>query len=96
MNSEEFLKRSDEILETIWCWESLEDEALKLYCLIHRCKTHVSKDGEDFISRKYLIEKTGRLINKTPIILDEDGCRMFCALKIQREIDRGSISDSKE
>ncbi len=83
MDSEEFLRKADEILETICCLGSIEDEALKLYCLIHRCKANVVKDGEEYIHRSYLIEKISRLVERVPIILDTDGQRMFCALKIK-------------
>jgi hypothetical protein len=84
MSNEEFLKRAGEIVETINCWESLEDEALKLFCLFSRCRTQVY-EGQEFVHINYVREKIFNLLIKHPIILDSDGARMFCTMKIEKE-----------
>lgn len=84
MKSEEFLKRADEILENITCWNSFEDEMLKLFCLFSKCRTHVY-EGQEFVHVNYVREKIFNLLIKHPIILDRDSSKMFCTMKIERE-----------
>lgn len=84
LNSEEFLKRAEEILETISCWNSLDDEVLKLYCLFSRCATH-KVDGQEMVNVNYVREKIFNLLIKHPTILSCDAARTFCTMKIEKE-----------
>lgn len=57
------------------------DGVLKLYSLFSCCLANVKQDGEDFLSRHYLLEKTERVIKGIPIILDSEGSKFYESLK---------------
>lgn len=85
MESEEYLKRSQEIIDNSNCWEGLEIEVMKLFVLFTRCEA-IEKDGEeDLLVRRYVVEKTSRLLHGIPIILDDDGARMYASLRLAWE-----------
>lgn len=57
------------------------DGILKLYSLFSCCLANVKQDGEDFLSRHYLLEKTERVIRGIPIVLDSEGSKFYESLK---------------
>ncbi len=84
MTNEELLKRTDEILETITCWNSLEDEVMKLFCLFSTCCT-TKHEGQELVNINYVREKIFNILIKHPILLDSQGKRKFCLMKIEKE-----------
>lgn len=84
MTNEELLKRTDEILENICCWENIEDEVLKLFCLFSNCYT-VKHEGQELVNVNYVREKIFNILIKHPILLDSSGKRQFCLMKIEKE-----------
>lgn len=78
-NLDEEESMNDEILETISCFVSIEDELLKLYCLVSCAIGH--GDDKDFLHRNYLKEKISRILAHKPLIIDSSAKRMFCDLK---------------
>ena len=80
MNKEEYLKKREEILETINCFNSVEDEVLKLFCLVN-VAANKKIDGEEYFSKEYMKEKIARILNRIPIILDSEAKNLFCILK---------------
>jgi hypothetical protein len=84
MESEAFLKRADEIMETICCWESLEDEVLKLYALFTHCAT-IKHEAQELVNVNYVREKIFNLLIKHPIIMSGDAKRTFISMKIEKE-----------
>ncbi len=92
MESEEFLKKSDEILKTISCWNGIEDEVLKLFCLFSRCITR-KHNGEELVNINYVREKIFNLLIKCPITLDSDASRMFCTMKIGEILPETSMKE---
>lgn len=95
MRSEEWLRQAEEIMDTASCYNSLEDEVIKLMCLVTRCKANVTQDGEDFLSRKYMLEKVTRILQGIPIILDCDGQRMYASIKMQQKETTTSKEDQE-
>ena len=77
-------KTKEEILENITCVESLEDQLLKLFCLFNCCMTNAIQNGEELISKRYIREKLGRVIEGVPIILDSKATIMYLAIKLGR------------
>lgn len=57
------------------------DGILKLYALFSCCLANVKQDGEDFLSRHYILEKTERAIRGIPIVLDSEGSKFYESLK---------------
>jgi hypothetical protein len=83
-DNKEFMKRAEEIIETISCWNGVEDEVLKLFCLFTQCKT-VKFNGAELVNINYVREKIFNIILKNPIILSSDAARMFCQMKIEKD-----------
>lgn len=92
MKQEEFLKRADEILETITCWNDIEDEVLKLFCLFSKCATK-KYNGEELLNVNYVIEKVFNLLIKRPNILSIEASKMFCIMKIEKENEINSLHE---
>lgn len=82
MNWEEKQRQQEEILETIDCFVSVEDELLKLYCLVNCCSVHHRINDQDLVSKDYMKEKIGRIMSQKPIILDSTAKVMFVAIKL--------------
>lgn len=59
----------------------LKDEIIKLHCLVSCCCPYHIHQGEDMISRGYLIEKIERLVLRIPIILDTTAKERFDQFK---------------
>jgi hypothetical protein len=72
-------EENEKILENINCFVSLEDEILKLYCLVCCAMTH--GDHKGYLHKDYLREKIGRLLDKYPIVIDAQAKGMFLTLK---------------
>jgi len=83
MISEEWLKKAEEIMDNSTCWESLEDELLKLYCLLSRCSCQKTSQGVEILTREYVVGKLVRVLSKVPIILDGDTKRLYATLKME-------------
>lgn len=84
MEKSEFLKRSEEILEEIDCWNGLENECIKLLCLFSCCTTLKHKDSE-FVNINYVIEKVLNVLINHPIILDSAAKRKYISMRLERE-----------
>jgi hypothetical protein len=80
---QDWIEQAQKIMEESDCLGSLEDECLKLYCLLTRCSHNLVHNGEEMLSRQYVISKASRLLQGIPIILDQDGKRMFASLKLK-------------
>ena len=61
---------------------NVEDQLIKLYCLFNCCLANYTKDGEDFLSRRYIKEKLGRVMGGIPIILDASARVMYATLML--------------
>lgn len=79
LSYDEFLEKSNEIIENADCWNGLEDELLKLKILFMIC----DGDKNDCISRKYILEKIMRVLDRVPIVLHNGGKRLFACEKLQ-------------
>ena len=84
MNSEDYLKRAEEILDEVSCWNGLENEIIKLFCLFSRCNT-VKHDAQELININYVREKVFNLLIKHPTLLAGDAQRMYIAMRIDKE-----------
>lgn len=87
MDAKECIKKTEEIYETINCWISLEHEVLKLFCLFSKCATH-KYEGQELINVNYIREKIFNLLIKHPTILDQSAKRLFCEMKIERDMGK--------
>lgn len=78
----EELKEAEKIMDNCCCWESLENEVLKLLCLFSNCmaKKH---EGEDMLSRMYVVEKVSRLLQHWPIILDAKAKGVYVKIRME-------------
>lgn len=85
MTLQEILEYIEKLEDNISCWNGLEDEVLKLYCLMNCCVGTVEKEGEKYINRNYVTEKIGKLCCRSPIILDRAAQSMFILLKIKEK-----------
>lgn len=85
INSEEWLKQAQEIMDRSCFYESIEDEVIKLVCLFTRCRSSLEVEGENMLSRKYVLEKAARILQGIPIILDEESKRMYASIKMDRK-----------
>lgn len=85
MDSEEKLKYYDEIMETIDCYNNIEDEVIKLVCLLIKCRSNFIYQGEELLIRKYVLEKATRILEKIPIILDTEAKQMFVSIKMRQK-----------
>ena len=74
----------EQILENMTGVESIEDQLLKLFCLFNCCMAQTIQDGEELISKRYIKEKLGRVIEGVPIILDNKATIMYLAIKLGR------------
>lgn len=54
-----------------------KDEILKLFCLMSTCCYSCKHGDWEFISRKYILEKIGKLLKRDPIILDHNGKELY-------------------
>lgn len=88
--TEDFLKRADEILQTAYCWNGIEDEVLKLYCLFTRCATF-KHDCQELVNVNYVREKLFNLLIQRPNILSDDAAKMFCSMKIEKELGETAL-----
>lgn len=84
MRPEEYIRRTEEILETINCFISLEEEVLKLLCLFNSldCK---KLNGDEVFNKDYVIEKTAFLVNQIPLVLNVRARNLYVAIKINQE-----------
>lgn len=92
MNSEEFLKRADELMETIDCWEGLDNEVLKLFALFERCHT-IKHDCQELVSINYVREKIFSLLIKHPIILSCEAKKVYLTMRIEKEQMQEAMKD---
>lgn len=83
ITSEEWLKKAEEIMDNSTCWQSLEDELLKLYCLFSRCCCSKTENGTEVLSREYVVGKLVRVLSQVPIVLDGDSKRVYATLKME-------------
>ena len=67
------------------CYNSIEDEVLKLMCLMTRCSAQLKQEGKDLLSREYVLEKVTRILQGIPIILDSDSRKMYYSIKMNNE-----------
>lgn len=74
--------------------EEVEDDILKLYCLFSCCLPNKQDNGEDFLSRDYILGKTQRVIQGIPLSLDADAKKMYEEMKKQN-IKRRYKSDEE-
>ena len=81
----DLVKRADEIMDNSTCWHSLEDEVLKLIVLFSHCTSNLQKDGVDYLTRDYVMEKVLRLKERIPLILDRNGKRAYASFKLVEE-----------
>lgn len=77
------LKEAEEIMDNCCCVESLENEVLKLLCLFSNCMANVTHEGEQMLSRKYVIEKVSRLLQGIPIILDANARGKYVRIRME-------------
>lgn len=79
INDVESLK---EILDSITCFVSIEDELIKLFCLVScaKCETNYP----DRLHKDYLKEKIGRIMNGTPLVIDNSAKAMYIGIKLGR------------
>ncbi len=96
MTSEEWLKKAQELMDNSTCWESLEDELLKLYCLFSRCSCQKTSQGIEILTREYVVGKLVRVLSKVPIILDGDTKRVYATLKMESIKPQLSGVDEKQ
>lgn len=89
MHPDDYVKRYNEILDTISCFNSLQDEVLKLFCLLKLCNYQKNQHGEESLNKDYILEKVTRLLDNHPIIISRDAANLFCRLKIQKENSKG-------
>ncbi len=92
MESEDFLTKANKILDEVHCWNGLEDEVLKLYCLFTRCVTQKIQ-GQEVLNVNYVREKIFNLMIKHPIILDDDTARLYATMKIERDCARINLGE---
>jgi len=77
-------KLEDQILDEVNSVNDIEDQLLKLFCLFNCCMaSHVCEERE-YLSREYIKEKLGRVIDKKPIPLDDSAKIMYLAIKLGR------------
>ena len=96
MTSEEWLQKAQELVDNNTCWESVEDELLKLYCLFSRCSCIQTSQGVDILTREYVVGKLVRVLSKVPIILDGDTKRLYATLKMESIKPKVSGDDEKQ
>ncbi len=83
MKNEEWIKKSEEIMDNSYSWHGLEDEVLKLYCLFSKCSCDQTENDTEFLRRNYVISKLMRVLSKQPTILDGASRRVYASLKIE-------------
>lgn len=84
MTNEEYLKRADEIIEEISCWNGIENEIIKLFCLFSKCAT-LKHDRQELVNINYVREKVFNLLINHPTLLSHDAQRMYIAMRIEKE-----------
>jgi hypothetical protein len=80
----EFLERADEIMEEISCWNGLENEVLKLFCLFSHCNT-LKHEGGEWVNINYVRQKVYNLLISHPILLAGDTQLIYISMRIQKE-----------
>lgn len=55
----------------------IEKNVLELYCLFSCCATFKTSEGQQFLSRDYVLEKTKRVLNGIPLSLDSDARKLL-------------------
>jgi hypothetical protein len=94
--SELLLIETKKIIDNSTCWESLENEVLKLYVLFATCVTLKDEKGDDVISRNYIVEKVARLLQRSPIVLHEEGKKRYASMlinmRLQQKEEEGECS----
>lgn len=83
--SEKWLEEAEKIMDESCCYNSVEDEVLKLICLLSRCSSSIKQDGEDFLSRSYVLDKATRILQGVPIILDSETRKMYASIKMENK-----------
>jgi hypothetical protein len=73
---------AQQLLESADCLGNLEDQVIKLFCLLNCCIAHHKQDGEEFISRRYIKEKVGRVCSNVPLILDASAKAMYVSIML--------------
>lgn len=87
MSLEEFearQKRKEEIKDTVNCYSSVEDEVLKLLCLVNKAHCQKDSSGNEVFNKSYLLEKIARILNGVPISLGHEALQLFISLKMQQ------------
>ena len=99
MDKEDFLERAEEIFDKISCWNGIEWEALKLFCLFSKCKTTIH-EAQEWVHVNYVREKIFNLLIKHPTLLAGDAQRMYAAMRIEKEdanwLEEEEIRDAKD
>jgi hypothetical protein len=88
MKKEDFLKCEEEILNEISCWNGLENEIIKLFCLFNCCITH-KIDGQEWVNINYVREKIFNLLIKHPTLISSDAAKMYVSTLIEKEDQEG-------
>lgn len=73
---------AQQLLESVDSVGNLDEQLIKLFCLFNCCVSHHTVDGEEFISRRYIKEKIGRVSAKIPIILDQSAKVMYVSIML--------------
>jgi hypothetical protein len=91
MNEEEFydvmfgVSKSD--VDNISCYESLESEVIKLYCII--------LNGEGPFSRDYMLEKIDRIIEGVPLTMHPLLYKTYLEILNEIKEKKSSVSANK-
>ena len=70
------------VLEKVNEVGNVEDQLIKLYCLFNCCMANHTENGEEFISRRYIKEKLGRVMGSVPLILDQSAQLMYASIML--------------
>lgn len=85
MSPDEYSKKIDEIFDSIDEFHSLDAEVLKLLCLFMKCCPSLTHNDEEFLSRKYVLEKVCSVFMRSPLILDINAKKLFITSKLEME-----------
>jgi len=95
MINEEFLKRAEEIFDEISCWNGIENEVIKLFCLFSRCVTS-KHEGQEWVNINYVREKVFNLLIEHPTLLAGDAQKMYASMRIEKECQAGQKKNSEK
>lgn len=94
MDKIDFLERAEKILDEVSCWNGLEWEVLKLFCLFSKCNTMIH-EAQEWVNINYVREKVFNLLIKHPILLAGDAQRMYAAMRIEKEDAQWAVDEAK-